>query len=196
MIQTLAAYVLAAMLAWVPIRQQVARGEPAEQAQARYEAIARDIASEAADPDEAPVVRDADAVVARAKTALLVASLAFWESRYWVDVDEGRCRKELGAFCDNGSAWTLWQVHDEDGLVLEQGHFVFARERPDAVLVYRGEDLVRERRVAVRVVLAMLRTGGVTLWTPGKQARDMAVAYYQRHPFTPEGDPTAARPER
>jgi len=63
---------------------------------ARREAIARDIVAVAFDPSEAPVF---DGANARADTALLMMSIAYFESGYDLGVDTGKIRGPQGEVC-------------------------------------------------------------------------------------------------
>jgi hypothetical protein len=120
-------YVLAAMLAWVPPSQQ-GPAEAGPVAQARYERIAQDIASVALDPNVDPLFDGDDG---RARTAILLASIASHESMFSRAVDEGVVRG------DHGVAWGLWQVH-----------------------CYRGEacrELIRDRLRGAREALRIAR---------------------------------------
>jgi hypothetical protein len=101
----LAAYVEKAMRTWAP----------PDSLSADYEEIAVQIAVTAL--DEEPVW---DWDTTRARTAILLASLAFWESRFRAYVDSGACNEKgfakhsklayLGT-CDGGWAHSIWQIH-------------------------------------------------------------------------------------
>jgi hypothetical protein len=95
----LASYLLSAMVAWMPPKVHHREGEAA--ALQRYEAIANDIAKVALDETEQPLFAGEDG---RTQTALLVASIASFESHFRADVDEGKARG------DNGVSWCLMQV--------------------------------------------------------------------------------------
>jgi hypothetical protein len=130
----LTAYVLAAMTAWAP------RADPKH-----LHDIALDIA--AVSLEQAPLFKDDDH---RARTALLFASIARYESDYAEWVDDGRCndrawlaseegkRVHHGSTCDGGHAYGLWQVHHYAGLPT-------------------GEEMVADRRVAIRAAMVVLR---------------------------------------
>jgi len=98
-VSTLATYLLSAMVAWMPPKVHHREGEAA--ALLRYEAIATDIAKIALDENEQPLFAGEDG---RTQTALLVASIASFESHFRADVDEGKARG------DNGVSWCLMQV--------------------------------------------------------------------------------------
>lgn len=123
-------YLLAAMLAWVPPSAQSPYESRAE-ALARYENIARDAAEVAFDESEAPLFDGPDA---RLETALLVLSVASYESafRKRVDVGEGRG--------DSGRSYCLMQILVSD-----------ARRQ------LTGDDLVRDRKLCLRAGLHLLR---------------------------------------
>lgn len=95
----LAAYLLSAMISWMPTKVHHREGEAA--ALARYEAIATDIAKVALDENEVPLFAGEDG---RTQTALLVASIASYESHFRADVDEGKARG------DKGVSWCLMQI--------------------------------------------------------------------------------------
>ena len=102
-IATLMTYLLQAMAAWVPPAQQP---EGTDKAVARYQSIARDIATIALDEAQNPLFAGTDG---REKTALLVASIASFESFYRADVDEGRSRG------DHGGSFCLMQIQVGNG---------------------------------------------------------------------------------
>ena len=81
----LTTYLLTAMLAWVPAKAHQAR-ETADATQARYASIASDVAIVASDPAEPPLFQGSDG---RVRTALLLLSVAYWESAFRPDVDGG-----------------------------------------------------------------------------------------------------------
>lgn len=124
------AYLVSAMTSWTPPGQH---REGDQVAQERYRNIARDIATVAASPDEEPVFDDDDD---RVKTALLLASIASFESAYRADVDEGRRRG------DGGVSWCLLQVQ------------VRGRTREG----WTGQDLVSDRRKCITAGLHRIKT--------------------------------------
>lgn len=95
MIDVIAAYVLGAMMVWVPPQREMDR--------AGYQYVARDIARVSV---EKPIFKGEDGA---AKTALLLASVASFESRYEIEVDAFVRRG------DSGDAWGLLQVHLRPG---------------------------------------------------------------------------------
>ena len=94
---SLALYVLAAMFSWVDPSTH-ASFEPREVTVARYESIASDIALVS---EESPVV-DGDA----SHTALVLASIASYESSYAARVDD--CTKTGGS--KSTRAYSIWQL--------------------------------------------------------------------------------------
>lgn len=176
----IAACVLRAMLAWAPVAVHKPLDHEPSVTMSRYESIATSIERAASDPAEAPLYRGEQA---RERTALLLASLAFWESRYWARVDEGRCALRE---CDAGFAWTIWQLHPEDGFVLTERGFTHARNRSkdwllaNASQVVHGPDLVHDRALAARVALHVLRQAGSGQWTTGRRAKAQAELWWAR----------------
>lgn len=98
----LAAYIFSAMILWIPTSNHTFTGEPVTQITARYEEIAEAVEKVALDPNRTPLFSGDDG---RIKTALLLASIASFESQYGRDVVN--C-KRAG---DNGLAWGPWQTH-------------------------------------------------------------------------------------
>jgi len=155
---TLAAWIFLAMSAWVP---------PGETDAARYQEIAQDIADVAI---EAPLYEGSDG---KAKTALLMAAVASFESFYRKDVDSLKVKG------DNGAALCLMQVHPR-----------------------KGEDL-SDRKNCLRIALLRMhesftRCANLPLsyrlsgYTRGSCAEDKSSAYrmyratrfWKEHPFT------------
>jgi hypothetical protein len=85
------------------------------------------------------------------KTALLLLSLAYWETgKSWAAwIDDGRCNDPLwrathaewlkGGDCDGGRAWSMWQDHVPH----------------DSVII--GRSLITNRQAAIRVALSKAR---------------------------------------
>jgi len=171
-------YILAAMLAWAPASQHANRDPNPEATLARYTSIAHDIAAAATHPDEPALFKDDDK---RVRTALLLASIAFWESGFRRDVDEGQCRPPE---CDGGSAWTLWQMHTDAGLTFEGVTFRYAKDRPRGWEgeVLTGARLAKDRVMAARAALHMARVSRY-LWTTWRPARDTAQRWLAAHPY-------------
>lgn len=136
-------WLVAAINAWAPFR--------AETSAAHRAAVAADVAAIAYDPAEPPLFAGPDG---RAKTALLIASVTFFESQYREDIDAGRCRKDE---CDRGRAFCMLQVQPgPGGLVLVGDEWDYADRVPGARAL-RGEDLVADRQLCVRAALHMMR---------------------------------------
>jgi hypothetical protein len=196
MLKALTAYLIVAMTSWMPVHNHAARETP-EQTLARYEAIATDIATIALDPSEPSLFQGDDG---RVKTALLLLSVAFWESAFRGDVDAGHCKPHE---CDNGHAYSLWQLHPEDGFIFDGDVYTFARNRSvawreeHASEIVDGPALIRDRKLAAKVALHMLRYSmknahSLTIYTgegpngpKAKQRLDRATSYARAHAFTP-----------
>lgn len=121
---SLAAALLKAMIAWVPISAHATR-ETEEDVRARYASIAEDIARETLNaPDSAIPYRawgKVDGRVTqlpptdkdRVASAFLMLSIARYESNFIREVDT--CEKSG----DHDDAWGLWQVHAKKEKVCE-----------------------------------------------------------------------------
>jgi hypothetical protein len=112
-------YILAFMTAHYPVKNHHFLGVTDEYTMARYETIAADIADVALDPDEPPVFKSAFVekqnrdLDGRVKTALLIASIARFESGgYREDVDN------LTKLGDNGHGVCLLQLHLWEGEIV------------------------------------------------------------------------------
>jgi hypothetical protein len=128
---SLVAYLVAAMVGWVPLHSQ-AQWESADDAQARYESIARDAASVAFDDAETPLFSGPEG---RMQTALLMLSVASYESYYMKKVDDGRGRG------DGGGSYCLMQLHIGNGATREG---------------WKGADLTSDRKLCFRAGLHVL----------------------------------------
>lgn len=194
MIKILTSYLLAAMTTWMPVHEH-ARGETAEATQARYAQIAEDVAEVALDPDEQPLFEGEDG---RVKTALLLLAVAYHESSFRAEIDAGRCKPFE---CDHGRAFSMWQLHPEDGLVFDGDVYTFARNRPTswrmehAAEILDGRALIRDRKLAARMALHMIRYSmkharSLAIYTGergnGPKARlrmETALAFIRENPF-------------
>jgi hypothetical protein len=127
----LIAYLITAMTTWVAPETQ-APLETAETARARYETIAKDIATVVLDAEVDPLFDGDDG---RARTGLLLASIASHESRFHKQVDNGAIRG------DHGAAWGIFQTH------------VYGRTTEG----WSGPDIIADRTKAVRLALRMAR---------------------------------------
>jgi hypothetical protein len=128
--QDLVTYLVAAMTSWVPLHAQVS--ESAEDSAARYQSIAQDAVSVAFDESEQPLFWGPEA---RAETALLLLSIASFESAYRKGVDEGTV---LG---DHGHSYCLMQIRVGDRTTGEG---------------WSGPDLVADRTRCFRSALHIL----------------------------------------
>ncbi len=175
MLEMVTTWLVGAMMAWVPPQRDVDR--------TRYEAIANDLVSVVYDEQEQPAFTG-DA--GRAKTALLMASIASFESGYRADVDDGRTTG------DHGRSYCLMQVQ------------VVGKTSEG----WTGRDLVTDRTKCFRAALKRIRISfdwckdhaledrlaGYTsgLCRDGEHlSRDRvwrAKAYWARLPFMPPDD--------
>lgn len=127
--ESLVTYLVAAMIAWVPVKAQA---ESPEDTMARYESIARAAASVAFDPSEEPLFVGPDA---RIQTALFMLSIASFESSYQRTVDLGAGRG------DHGRSYCLMQIRVGDGTTHEG---------------WTGRQLVTDRTLCFRAALHIL----------------------------------------
>lgn len=206
--QNLVAYILTAMLSWVPLHSLTTYGETEEQASSRLHSIASDIAFVALDPNEPPVFARGDG---RMKTALLQAAIASLETGYQKFVDDASCNRadwhaDRRGNCDGGHAWSLWQVHifgngyifkDDGTLGTAMTSSAWLSSHPEEVVI-KGPQMVADRKVAVRVAQRLERTSLLQYHSlcgysgesceegrhPKAKARmDRAMDYLQRHPY-------------
>lgn len=174
-VESLAAWLLAAMVTWYPPTQQYK--EPEAAANERYASIAKDMATVALDPNEPTVF---DGPVGRAQTALLLAAIASFESQYRRDVDLGEVKG------DHGRSWCILQVQ------------VFGKTAEN----WTGEELVTDRKRCIRVALHRMResfatckglklpyrlagyTAGMCFEDPKAASRTTrALSWWKTHPF-------------
>jgi hypothetical protein len=130
--ESLVSYLVAAMLAWVPAYAH-APLESSEQVLERYESIARDLANVALDESESPLFTGADA---RTETALLMLSVASFESSFSKRVDDGIRRG------DRGYSYCLMQIHVGHGQTREG---------------WTGQQLIDDRKLCFRAALHILQ---------------------------------------
>jgi hypothetical protein len=126
----LVSYLVSAMLAWVPLYAQTS--ESKDDALSRYESIAQDAATVALDDQEAPLFGGPNG---RTQTALLMLSIASYESSYRKTVDDGTGRG------DHGHSYCLMQIRVGDGVTREG---------------WSGTDLISERTRCFRAALHIL----------------------------------------
>lgn len=132
--------------------------ETIEEATARYESIAHDIAEVVYDSSEAPLFRGPDG---RARTAAVIQSVMLYESGFRKDVDLGQGRQSKG---DGGRSWCMLQIQlgqarangrTQQRIILQpDGMYHFAH---DGLTGIGGEDLVRDRKICIRAGLHMMR---------------------------------------
>jgi hypothetical protein len=131
--ESLVTYLVAAMVAWVPLHAHAPLESPAD-AHARYESIAHDVAAVALEQSEAPLFDGPDG---RAQTAVLMLSVASFESSFRKAVDDGQGRG------DRGRSYCLMQIHVGDGVTREG---------------WSGHQLVEDRTLCFRAALHILRS--------------------------------------
>lgn len=119
--------------------------ETTEQATQRYLQIAQDVVEVAYDPNEAPLLSMKDEEKARAHSALLMLSIALFESGLRRDVDFGLGKQGRG---DAGRSWCLMQVHLGEGKVPDSDPVVGS---------WTGKDLVADRKKCFRAAMRMIR---------------------------------------
>jgi hypothetical protein len=130
--ESLVSYFVVAMLAWVPLHAHLPL-ESRDHALARYESIARDVASVVLDENEAPLFEGPDG---RTETALLMLAVASFESSFSKRVDEGLRRG------DHGQSYCLMQMHIGDGATREG---------------WNGRQLIEDRKLCFRAALHILQ---------------------------------------
>jgi hypothetical protein len=144
----LIAWLVAASLSWFPVPAETQpgpfsklalNGETPAAYLARRESIARDFIEVASDANETPVFEGADA---RARTALLLMSIARFESGYDLLVDTGAVRGPAGEVC-------LLQV-------LVDARYVKGRGMETAE-GWTADELVVDRKKCARAALHKLR---------------------------------------
>jgi hypothetical protein len=131
--ESLVSYLVAAMLAWVPLHSH-APLESDEHVAARYAGIARDAASVALDDHEPPLF---EGPMGRAETALLMLSVASYESSFSAKIDDGTRRG------DHGRSYCLMQIRIGQGETHEG---------------WSGPQLIADRTRCFRAALHILRT--------------------------------------
>jgi hypothetical protein len=163
-------WVVAAMFAWTPAK---------EADRARYTEIASDLAAVVYDPAEEPLFPGADG---RARTALVLASIAAHESTFRADVEDGRARG------DGGTSWCFMQLHIGSGKTLEgwTGRDVTA----DRQLCFRaGLHIAREsfrmcNGSPENEMLAAYASGQCGRSPESRAMMSRAIAYSRHHPMT------------
>jgi hypothetical protein len=120
------------MLSWVPLYAHAPK-ESAADVQERYESIARDVATVALDGGEQPLFGGDNG---RVETALLMLSVASFESSFRKSVDDGIGRG------DHGRSYCLMQIRVGSGTTAEG---------------WTGPQLVEDRQRCFRAGLHILR---------------------------------------
>src|SRR5512135_352584 len=146
---------------------------------ASYEDIAHDIATVVLDPTEPPMWRSD---TTRARTAIMLVSIAFHETSFLAYVDDGRCndpkwraseegRKIMAnaGYCDGGIARSIWQVHtdfggiyiipanyDDDSRDIDRREWTYANQTPSGGTLVTS-DQMKDRKSACRVALHIAR---------------------------------------
>lgn len=178
-ITTLTTYLLTAMTTWVPA---ATHPEGTDKALARYESIARDIAAVALDEGQTPLFAGADG---REKTALLLASIASFESYFRADVEEGRARG------DNGGSYCLMQI--QVGTKTAEGwtgkDLIASRQK----CLVAGLNRIRQSFAMCRALPQTFRLAGYTcgrcLEEPkAEQRMSRAIKWLAAHPLPAEKD--------
>lgn len=154
--ESLAAYLVAAMVAWVPPHAH-APAESSADVLARYQSIASDLASVVMDGGETPLFAGNDA---RAQTALLMLSVASFESSFRKSVDDGFGRG------DGGRSYCLMQIRVGRGVTREG---------------WSGHQLIDDRKLCFRAALHLLHSSfGICHSFP---VEDRLSAYAAGHCF-------------
>lgn len=155
--ESLVSYLVAAMLAWVPAYVHGPTESP-DQVRERYGSIARDLAAVALDENEPSLFNGADG---RTETALLMLSVASFESSFSKRVDDGSRRG------DRGHSYCLMQIHVGHGVTREG---------------WNGQQLVEDRKLCFRAALHLLQTSFSVC--RGLSIDDRLSAYASGHCFT------------
>jgi hypothetical protein len=202
-------YLIYTMHEWAPAANQP------DQDISNYGDIADDVTTVALAREEPAFWKDDRN---KGKSALLVISIGYWEGHYWKFVDDGLCNKPKWlkskegtrltgpkATCDGGHAYSIFQIHpdhggialfyeeDDDGDLIGTG-YGYHYDRPQAPFV-TGQDMVFDRKTAVRAVMHMLRpavaannnlceyTGETRPCAKGKERLEWALKWWASHPF-------------
>jgi hypothetical protein len=170
----LATYLLGALLAWSPARTH--KTETIAQWHDRAAAIASDVADVVTAPTE-------PSCGSCATLGLRLLAVGLEESNFDLLVEQGRCTPHT---CDEGYAWSAWQIHPDGGLTLDGARYRSAAGRPHAWLlehfaeVVTAPMLVADRKVAARMALHMWRTSP-SLFSTAKAAVALATRYRATH---------------
>lgn len=187
------AWLCAALTHWTPMPQ----GKLLDAVVEERLVVARALVDVAYDPAEPPLsmFHGSDA---RARTALLLGSIAAHESGLLPRLADGKC---LPTECDSGRSTGLMQVQlGEHGLSLIPGGG-YRRCDADTVSCLIAADLVGNVPAQIRVALHILRSDGLKSYTgeassvdaPSARRREVAADLWaMRHPV-PANDAEVAR---
>lgn len=180
----IAAWLLAALVHWTPSP----RGPVGDAVAQERVLVARSLVEIAYSPDEPPLPMFARANDARARTALLLGSIAAHESGLLPRLAAGRC---LPGECDGGRSFGLGQTQlGPHGLALIPGGG-YRRCDADTVACLTPAELVDDVPGQLRVALHILRSDGLRSYcgeissvdAPSARRREMsAQIWYERHP--------------
>lgn len=184
-------YVLVAMREWAPSNTIVET-----HSQQHFSAFAKDLVTVALDPGE-PSLFSNDAY--KAKSAVLLATIAYFEGHFWDYVDDGRCNHDpdnkllVNGHCDHNKAFSLWQLHVDNGVVITEDGLWAWNLQGNGI---KGDDIINDRKLAAKLAMHMLRsslkyTHSLCEYTgerkpncvKAKQRMDFAVKYSTKHPF-------------
>lgn len=167
---TLSAWILTVILAVAPTDKLKTKKESEDQMKLRYEEIAQDMS--VAIKKSKPLFNGPNA---EQKTAALLTSIAFFESGFRKDVDNGKVRG------DNGRSWCLMQLN------IGNGHL--STGTPE-VKSWTGLELVADRKKCFIAGLEVLRAsmgrcsslsdaGKISAYTSGKCAEDEKTSMHR-----------------
>jgi len=165
-------YILAAMLAWVPINNQTIYGETEAEVRTRYESTALDIVMSVLAPNEPWIFKESNGV----KEALELASIASFEGGFQTFVEDGSCNQkgytpDGRGGCDGGHAFSNWQIHVYgNGYILQEDGGLTSVDAENATAkrlnrpvsyspedVIQGKSLIEDHRLAARLALHLVR---------------------------------------
>ena len=155
-----------------------------DQYTASYEDVANDIATVVLDPKEPPIWKSDKS---KARTAIMLVSLAYNETRFRAYTDDGRCNSskwrkssegsklmKISGECDGGLAHSMWQIHTGlDGIVVvptnygDDDPFAHDIDKREWCYSYQCSDkdgtlitptqMSEDRKNAIRIALHMAR---------------------------------------
>jgi hypothetical protein len=199
--EQLFAWILSFMVAVAPPGRNTyipEANETKDDAMARYESIAQDVAQVIWDTEEKPLFQGPNG---RARTAALILSVMLHESAFRKDVDTGIGKLARG---DGGRSWCLMQMNIGSGRTISwnKTKYRFAKDGDpvDEILPsYTGQMLVQDRKNCIRAGLHGIhgtRCGGLPVreWlrayasgscekgsTESRRRMDVAIAWYNNH---------------